>query len=366
MPIITINVTLKIYFMKRILSILVLTVSTTAVFAQAPTINASNYFKVGKWYPYKLTLDSVLWKMSPGNGGANVVWDYSAIKWVDYLCIDTTYALNPVGTPKFATCSISATDTANICLLNKSPLYSRTDDYHYYKVGNGKIIETGYDQDNGVVEDIQFQFSNSMLEGLLPFTYLTSNTNLFTGTYYSHLDGIHTITGTDTIIADGYGILKIDNAMYENCIRLKHIQCKTDSNQIRGIHVTKNIKYTWYSQSKEGPVLIMEQDASPNTYKNGYFSASYYYPAKNTQVPVNTSVGVSFYPNPTTDYLYVSFNEKPVKSSISINNSLGQQVLEETLAGNVNGINVSAFQPGVYNYILINNGILLRGVFVKQ
>lgn len=366
MPKITINVTLKIYFMKRILSILVLTVSASAVFAQAPTINASNYFKLGKWYPYKLTMDSILWKMSPGNGGANIVWDYSAIKWADYFCIDTTYAINPTATPKFASCGISAADTANICLLNKSPLYSRTDDYHYYKVGNGKIIEIGYDHDNGVVEDIQFQFSNCMLEGLLPFTYLTSNTNLFTGTYYSHLDGIHTITGTDTIIADGYGTLKIDNAVYENCIRLKHIQSKIDSNQLRGVHVTKNIKYTWYSQLKEGPVLIMEQNASPQTYMNGYFAASYYYPTKYTEVPVNATSGISVYPNPTTDYLYLSLDKVLDGSVLVVHNSIGEQILKTELTQKVSNINVSTFQPGVYNYTLLSDGILRRGMFVKK
>lgn len=355
--------------MKQTIATLLLLTNIRAANAQVPTITSASFFQVGKAYVYKYTLDSALWHIAPGNGGANVVWDYNAIDWANYFCIDTTIAILPATTAKFSTCGISGTDTADICLLNKSVHHARTEEYRYYNIASGKIAETGADQDNGTVEDINFFYSKPTLTCIMPYTYLSYANDSFTGSYFSYLSGPHFVKGTDSILADGFGLLKTDSTNYYNCVRVKHIRTKTDSNIILGVNTIKSITYTWYSTTKEAPVLVMEQNIEPAFKTEGYSAASYYFFPRSATGATTISLQKKpvVYPSPANNNLSVLLHGvTPSTGRLTLYNQEGKIVLEQSLENNVSNIDVSGILPGVYIYHINTNGHSYTGNCIKE
>lgn len=350
--------------------LLSLGLSSSTADAQAPLISSGNFFQIDRSYLYKYKIDTSLWAVSPGNGGANIVWDYSSLDFSEYFTIDTTVSVAPAGTSKFLACGISGPDTANLCLVNKSMHFYRTDDYQYCKMHGGIIKTVGKDQDNGVVEDINFTYTRQPVYSLMPFTYLDRATDSFRGSYYSYLSGMHYIKGTDSIIADGYGTLRIDGSLYNNCVRLKHTTHKTDSNNIRGVSHTGTITYTWYSAQKEGPVLEMEKNMD-TVFGNKISVACYYFPSSQTGAG-NFSIeeiSVTVRPVPATDHLIVSLKNKslvagPVKFQLI--NSYGAAVYEKELNSKETELNISMLPAGTYWYKILGRNNIASGLITKE
>jgi hypothetical protein len=76
------------------------------------------------------------------------------------------------------------------------------------------------------------------------------------------------------------------------------------------------------------------------------------------------------YPNPSSDRLYVNFNElKETPNSMKLFNSLGQVCFESNmpLQTNQNGIDVSQLSAGSYTLqIMFDNGTVNKKVVVKK
>lgn len=329
--------------------------------AQAPVIDSTDFFRSGRSYPYKYLVDTSLKSMRINLTGPGVHWDYSHINCSNYFCMDTTQSINPATTPQFISCGISGTDTANICLLNKSKNFSRTEEYRYLKTGSGMISQIGKDQDNGVFEDVHFTYGKPGLFSLQPMTYLSSATDSFRGTYFSYLSGMHTLKGYDTLIADGYGILEIDGKIYPDCIRLKHTAYVFDSNAIVGNQKTASETYTWYTKKKEGPVLIVERSLDINAAHPQPFvhAVSYYFTSGAATViekePFRMSITI--FPVPSKEYLTVRITEGIISTGIKVGiyNNAGQLMIEQMVRENDNRIQIGSLTPGVYSYRIFNH-----------
>ncbi|PKP24140.1 MAG: hypothetical protein CVU03_13545, partial [Bacteroidetes bacterium HGW-Bacteroidetes-2] len=68
----------------------------------------------------------------------------------------------------------------------------------------------------------------------------------------------------------------------------------------------------------------------------------------------NTIEGFTFYPNPTSDVLNVKANS--TIDTITIYNTLGQQILNKTIGATTSQLNVSNLTTGVYLIKVISEG----------
>lgn len=240
-----------------------------------------------------------------------------------------------------------------------------TDDYHYYSVKNGKVAEFGSDQDNGVVEDVAYQYEPARTMFILPLSYSDQTANPFRGSYLSYLSGVHYMWGTDSLLADGYGTLIIDQATFENCVRLKRISHVTDSNDTRGVYSYRSVTYTWFSTLTEGPILVMSKESENS---QDLVWTSYYYKLASAVDGHKELRSVDIYPVPSQNEVFVRFSDQPVAGTDwLLYNIAGQLVMHEKLEQATTRIDISLLPKGIYSYqVLGKNGNYKPGRIIKQ
>ena len=91
-----------------------------------------------------------------------------------------------------------------------------------------------------------------------------------------------------------------------------------------------------------------------------------YYPTITTKIPDIKSQKTSFYPNPIKDLFHIS-GEYPIGGILKIYNALGQLILQQTLKGNNETINVQSLPKGVYHYTILEKTTKFsQGSFIKE
>ena len=261
--------------------------------AQGPVITASGFNpQVGdkiKWQ--STTANSVT---PPDLGGANRVWDYSNLK--DSGNVSVINIESPIGleyADSFPTANIAVRfDTLNI---------------DYWQTSNKGWGDVGVNTFNS--GSISLYKINPIQNYIVfPMSYKKVYTDSIS-INYSYYDGTswtsNISTQYDTLIADGYGTLKLPGATYNNVLRVFNHSGSSYGSNGGG-------SYFFYTNGIHFPLLVL---SSNTDYNNGVetitsWSAEYY---KGTALPLQISSFTAAWQNKTPHLQWSAANTENTK-----------------------------------------------------
>ena len=329
-------------------------------FSQIPVIKYSNAFSKNSQNYNADDADTA--GIHPGNGGANVIWDFSSLKRVTFShtsgsCINNQHA------DHFPNANLQLTLNGNTNL---------------YFTGDGTNI-TCYGSKSGygagaLAGDIYHIYdTDPQILWSYPITYNSTNSDKFSGTYsYILADNSTTVLsgttkGSYDYVADGYGKLKIMNSTVNYALRLKVHTVTNDSAQVSGKPLkitTDQTDYVWMVSGIKSPILKISMI---KTTKNGKDSLS-----KEISYDISDSLSgikqastlatsLNLYPNPTSGQFRLSFDaDESGNADICIMNQLGQTVKmipSQAYRMGLNNININldGVAKGIY-FVRLSNG----------
>ncbi len=359
---------------KRILSLLLLCGGSTA-FAQAPILTADNTAPVLNDAFISLICDTT--GVTQGVAGASITWNYSTLfpSMTMTPNMDTGTVATPAGKPGFSTLSLLSTAFAASTYATVTPSNTLTT---YYQATPAAISQTGVyiNAGNNAV------YTDPMDQLRFPFTYSNTYTDTYAGglVYTPTMGGpvTATETGSVTVTADGYGTLilpGIPAVTYTGVLRVHSAQNFRDSANLFGTPVvgTYNLEtYTWYQPGYHSPLLTIAT-ATGTGVNNKTVSYAYKQIANHeaTKNVTGLNATVNVYPNPATEYVYISYNNatgKQVRTSLfDIEGREVAVIADLSSQGTTNATyNVSALAKGQYIIrIQSENETITRSLTVK-
>lgn len=297
-----------------------------------------------------------------GSSGANQTYN---LTWIQNHSIDTTYYIDPAGTPYSTTFPNANLSTGNdidgYIYLEKNPSYIN-------------IVGVVIPQDTS---NLIFNLSQTILT--LPNTYLTSHkdtTNIVQTMYYGQsvqgvqIDSIKfKMTMLIDCITDGWGDVQTPHYNI-NSLRVKTRTIQIDSTWgyavipfvggswiPYGTNVDTSYTYQWFANNYGSAIAEIEVRSDTIT------SSSYLI----NPILLNSNISkleniITVFPNPANDLVYINGTEENCK--IEIYNMLGSLCSSELIINN--SINVNELNEGVYIYKLISldNQIIKTGKLI--
>jgi len=304
--------------MKKIITAALLTVCISA-FAQ-PTITSSVLPVKGD--TIFLALDTIL--QPPGNGGANITWDFSNLP--QHFLSSRIY-IDPATTPYFSEFP-SAT-------LARTDAYGSV--YTYWKnVGNTSTYF-------GFVEPL---VPNDQNYDSIPLTYysfpINYNDSVVRSFYSTTNPGNLKSAGKYYFKADGWGTLKLPHRTISNVLRSKSLMYIGDST-INSYSLTKEV--TWYSPNQKDILLVINSVVVNGALTRKYIFFDNHY---NTGISsVETSNYIHVYPNPSNGIFKMDIENSNTKCTIDCFDFTGRLVLNKEIETHAT-IDLSGFGKGIY------------------
>lgn len=226
----------------------------------------------------------------PGNGGENVIWNFSALEELNNFTGNITSSYHSVNNTTFPDANTDLEEFNN---------------HFYFRVEDNRIEQLGYTTNNNsdvVILDKPF------VKMQYPFTYGNEISGKFSG-----IETVNNTTGSINgfykIAADGYGTLILPgNFMVENTLRIK-------TSKIYEREINSNsqkleiITYRWYTKSYRYPLLVLTQIKSGvNTSTQAAFNNDVSLPLDFNTRGANSSNVFEVFPNPADKYFTIQFN----------------------------------------------------------
>ena len=272
---------------------------------------------------FQTELSGIIYKantsgLSPGNAGANQVWDFSG------LTLNQDNA--PINTVAVATAfSASSFPASNYCYKATFNNANYVDTvYEFYSLSSVSFERMGNSSsgDNTINKrtdtEILFQF---------PYTYNTTINDT-----YQHDTDTNPISVTS--VYDAYGTLITPFGTYTNVIRKKNTE---------GTFVS----YNWFHTNPYFPIM------GGDFTDNGSLQV-----LKNTTGlgvnPIESKKAMAIFPNPTHKELNIQLPAQQILDRVAITDVTGKIVLKQDQ--NLNQINVSHLANGLY-FIEVHSGM---------
>jgi len=286
----------------------------------------------------------------PGNGGANVVWDFTTIKDKADFTGSIYSTAESSGAAIFPETNTALEEFGN---------------YFFFTGDNDSIVQYGYMPGKG---SSYIKYDKPFVKMIYPFTYGNSFSGDFFGATYAGNSAINTIQGQYNVTADAQGKLLLPNGVvHPNVIRVKEDKISTYQSK-NNSYTVEDITYRWYASYSRYPVLVLIK-SSPTACGNGITLAAY-----NSNVPSQNSVSsassgsinnldngnnISIFPNPTDKLATISFVLSE-KSNIDIK-------IVDAKGRFVNQVALGVYPAGEQNITFNANELMLEhGVyFVK-
>ncbi len=231
--------------------------------------------------------------------GANRVWNYTGLTPISS---DTAYAL---------ACNHTSACSLFVAATNQAAKTISSSSYAYSVVNNDSVSSTGYFASSTQ----NLILTNPMKQLKYPMRYLDSFTDAYAGTATYVASGFNvsaTENGINTVVVDGWGILKTPISTDSNVLRVHASTSFIDSIAAlsAGGSFTTNTFY-WYKRNYHSPLMTInffDQYSGPITPYLHTKTVSYAmrYPLGISNVTLAEST-LAAYPNPATDKLNVSF-----------------------------------------------------------
>ena len=336
----------KLYFL-----FVVLLMNILSIYAQPNLTFATHGIVPGDVYSYFYG-DTTNFNI--GASGANVTWTDTG--WNIGTMLVTVNYLDPATTP-----FKSSFPNATYAVDNDGT-------YTYYKTLStgslpGIYTEGIADSNKSVV------YRDNEKKYPYPFTYPTTSMDYFSGTD-TIIGNRFPTNGQITTTADGWGKLIINGRTYNNVLRVKFYEERSDYtikmspvDTLVAIHY-KTTTYHWYTSNNKNPIINyseMKVYLGHNTVPDK-IDKEIFVDHSVTGINDNHSELLSFtvYPNPGKGIVNLESNiSNPQKLIIEILNTNGQVVYKDainTSAGLMNhAIDVSTLPQGIYNVKVFNN-----------
>ena len=262
--------------------------------AQGPVITASGFNpQVGDKIKWQYTHSSSVTPPEPG--GANSVWDYSNLK--DSGAIYVYNIVSPKGLPfadSFPTSNIAiANDTTSIEYWQTSNKGWGSVGFYYKYTSGGIDLHKTNAIENYIVYPMSYQkvYTDSV----------SFNANFYDGSSWTPYSGMQ----YDTLIADGYGTLKLPGATFNNVLRVFNHSGTSNGSNGGG-------EYFFYTNGIHFPLLVISSNTS---YDNGVetitsWIADYY---KGTALPLQFSSFTAAWQNKTPYLQWSAANTENTK-----------------------------------------------------
>ncbi len=255
---------------------------------------------------------------TPGNAGANQLWDFSTL--VANLSISTyDTVINANNAP-----SSSSYPYANIAFYN--PNHST---YSFYKKSSDSLTYYG-------IRGMSWTNNNTDPEKILsyPFSYdSTFSDNIYTNTNSAGTLGYS--TESFTRLADGYGTLLLPTGTFSNVLRIK-----TTGYFYSNSNSYNYTTYYFYLPGIHQPILKLSESTSSSYFTE--FLKMIVTGKSETNVSLNK---IKLFPNPATNNITI---ETSLTASIEILNPQGQLLKYVKEVNNSININISTFAKGLY------------------
>jgi hypothetical protein len=241
----------------------------------------------------------------PGVEGKNVVWDFRNLELVS----------------DFAGTLDDPTFSKGVGIFTESnTVLEEFGNYFFFKSNESGIEQHGFMSNSGTTTIV---YDQPFVKMRYPFTFGSSYTGSFGGTYNSNERNIGTIQGTYTVTGDGMGTLLLPgNKSYSNVLRVKEVKAYNQSLNNRGYDI-EVVTYRWYVNEHRFPILVLIKSSS--FFENGRTGSSTqaaYNPLAITPLDVTTTadnLNFSAYPNPYRDQISIRFNlENPSNVNLSV------------------------------------------------
>lgn len=265
--------------------------------------------------------------IAPGNSGGNQTWDLSALTITNTSVVNATY-------PSW---EYASNFSSNLYL----DFYCQVSSTRLKKTGGQEIIgKIGYDDPQDLLR--------------FPFAVNDSFTDLYEGKNYSKNFGTHYVTGTTTVIYDGWGTLILPTGTITNVARVHTVKKYViDHSSL----VTINEEYGWYKNGQHLPVAgvrTMTSSEVPLVQPYSFYTEYELIPVGMKELNTKEHELVVF-PNPASAILKIKGGAK--RESITVIDCQGKIMNVECLVADENSvsINISTFTNGLYSILIREN-----------
>lgn len=349
--------------MKKFTLLFVSIIAALSVFSQPVLTNSLN-FTIGDTYRYDGYQEVP--DIEPGDGGANLTWDFGTIPGGTYyegigaICVDPS-------TTAFA--DSAAVANANICIRN--PASPPVGPHQYYNCNSTSqdLLAMGYLAGG----NNSFTTYTNNATGLeFPFTYGNNFDDTWESLMYSIELGHYFMRDSSivTVEADAYGTITTPAGEFQNVLRLKrttlaYIWTNYDGTEWMFNGSFNDINYEWYAPNIKVPVMIIQEiEYMPNFYSVRYL-VEHNFP---TGIEDRVDYRLEIFPNPATDRITIKSDK--MFNSVSIYSLLGQKLdvqTSQTSHAHQQTIDLRKCQKGVYLIdVEFEDGTVVKERIVKQ
>jgi hypothetical protein len=233
--------------------------------------------------------------VEPGNGGSNVVWDFTSLEATkDFVgSLEESYVTK--GCTKFSTTNTALEEFGN---------------YFFFNGNDNTLEQYGFMTGDG---NVYIAYTKPFVKMQYPFTFNSNFTGNFEGTYNVNEKYLGDIVGTFQVTGDGYGTLLLpDGKSFQNVLRVKEVKNYKQTISGRSTDI-EDVTYRWYVSNHRFPILVLIK--STYTYENGKRSnstrAAYnsnVIALSDEQIAGVADLSVDIYPNPYSEKVNIKFN----------------------------------------------------------
>jgi hypothetical protein len=338
--------------MKKLITLIALSVIFSFTGKSQITLDQSDVAQpLTKYLQYHDTIPNIL--IQPGIAGANQTWDFTLLQ---HHTTDTLIFTNSQWTPYG-----SSFTNSNLCMMTSG----NNTNYSYLKTDADSMVavgQAGTFMGSASPIVVKMNPTNKLVD--FPSTYQSAftNTSKFkVVVYYGQVVGSITVdsikvkeTMTTTSKFDAWGNLTTSLGTY-NCLRANIKQVTNDSIWAKILNswvdmtatyggLDSSKKYSWWAKNIGYTIAELDVDPINDSVLSGKYLGAL--PAPGSVQEFSEAGQVNIYPNPSSDFVYISSNN--TISDIEISNALGETVKSQILDYTSGIIDITDLHKGIY------------------
>ncbi|MFA7326223.1 MAG: T9SS type A sorting domain-containing protein [Candidatus Kapaibacterium sp.] len=327
--------------MKLVTLLVCVLILSTQLFSQQYT--NSNMPVLGDSVAIRTNNDLTVFE--PGEGGENVTWDFTTIKYggEDYFNF-----VSPASTPFGDEFS-----DAVMCGVSSG------ESYQYYSSIMDKMEISGFGSSLDPNSNILAFFDPPINQFNLPLSFGTKQSSTYKGKYVFGGNEFP-LTGTVTTEVDGKGTLITGAGTFDNVLRI-HVKIAET-----GLAAQQVDKYLYVSEDYKFWLALHEEVSALGDINIQKWYAVNPLKISQASVSIDTEMKtLQVFPNPTDDM--ITINSVNSVETIQLFDVMGKMVASINLNGVTrHQMNVSGLNTGVYNVVTSSNGELTTTKFIKK
>lgn len=261
--------------------------------------------------------DMVITKyVEPGNSGKNVTWDFRDLEVTKDFTGQVENANMTKGGALF--------NNSNVVLQEFNNLF-------FFDANKKGIIQHGYMSASGRVS---ISYDIPFVKMQYPFTYGSSFSSPFSGTYNQMENAIGVIQGTSTVEGDAIGTLLLpNNRVLENALRVKEVKAYEQNLNNRPYNIVTTT-YRWYVENHRFPVLVLisstieYESGKSYTSTQAAYNANVVAPSEGSLMDIYVGdISLDAYPNPYKEFVTFRISlEDDAKINLSVYDVSGRKL----------------------------------------